>query len=38
LTPYFSCSGGPDVVSIKSTMGDVTPNFCFGIRWDLRVT
>jgi hypothetical protein len=34
----FSCSGGPGVVSIKSTPGHVTWNFCFYIRWDLRVT
>jgi hypothetical protein len=35
---YFSCSGGPATVSIKSALEHVTPNFCFCIRWDLRVT
>jgi hypothetical protein len=29
----FSCSGGPDVVSIKSALGYVTLNFCFCILW-----
>jgi hypothetical protein len=28
-TQYFSCSGGPDAVSIKSTPGHVTLNFVF---------
>jgi hypothetical protein len=35
---YFSCSGGPGVVSIKSVLGHIKPNMCFCIRWDLRVT
>jgi hypothetical protein len=26
---YFSCSGGPGAVSIKSVPGHVTPNLCF---------
>jgi hypothetical protein len=26
---YFSCSGGPDAVSIKSTLGHVTPTMRF---------
>jgi hypothetical protein len=29
LMHYFSCSGGLDAVSIKSTPGDVTRNLCF---------
>jgi hypothetical protein len=29
---YFSCSGGPDAISIKSVSGHVTPNLCFCIR------
>jgi hypothetical protein len=32
---YFSCSGGPEVVSIKSAQGHVTQNFSFCIPWDL---
>jgi hypothetical protein len=28
-THYFSCSGGTGVVSIKSVVGDITPNFYF---------
>jgi hypothetical protein len=28
-THCFSCSGGPDAVSIKSTPGHVRPNMCF---------
>jgi hypothetical protein len=33
----FSCSGGPDVVYIKSAPGHVTPNLCFYNMWDGRV-
>jgi hypothetical protein len=36
-THYFSCLGGPDVVSTKCTSGHITLNLCFCIRWDLRV-
>jgi hypothetical protein len=35
---YFSFSSGPGAVSIKNASGHVTPNFCFGIWWDLWVT
>jgi hypothetical protein len=35
---YFSCSGGPGVVSIKSSSGHLVPNLYFCIRWDLQVT
>jgi hypothetical protein len=31
LMHYFSLSGGPGVVSIKSAMGHVTSNLCFYI-------
>jgi hypothetical protein len=37
-THYFSCSGGPSVVSIKSAPGHVTVNLCFSIQWHLQVT
>jgi hypothetical protein len=36
-THYFSCSCGTDTNSTKSTLGHVTPNLCFSIRWDMRV-
>jgi hypothetical protein len=32
---YFSCSGGPGAVSIKSVLGHVTPNLFFCFQWDL---
>jgi hypothetical protein len=32
VTHYFSCSGGPGAVSIKSVLRHVTPNLCFCIR------
>jgi hypothetical protein len=35
---YFLCSGGPNAVFIKNALGQVTPNLCFYIRWDLRIT
>jgi hypothetical protein len=35
---YFSCLGGPGVLSIKSTPRHVTPNLCSCIWWDLWVT
>jgi hypothetical protein len=34
----FSCSGGPGAVYIKSALEHVTPNLCFFITWDVRVT
>jgi hypothetical protein len=33
---YFSCSGGPNAVSIKSVPGHVMSNLCFCILWDLQ--
>jgi hypothetical protein len=35
---YFSFSDGPDAVSMKNPLGNVTPTLCFCIRWNLRVT
>jgi hypothetical protein len=35
---YFSCSGGASMDSTRNAPGHVTPNLCFCIRWDLRVT
>jgi hypothetical protein len=35
---YFSCSGGPGMVSRNSAVGNVTSNWCFCIRWDMQVT
>jgi hypothetical protein len=37
-TDYFSCSGGPSAVFIKSTPGHNALNLCFSIRRDLWVT
>jgi hypothetical protein len=37
-THYFSLLGGPSVVFIKNAFGHVTPNMCFCIRLDPRVT
>jgi hypothetical protein len=35
---YFSCSGGPGMVFIKTVLGHIMPNLCFCIWWDLWVT
>jgi hypothetical protein len=35
---YFSSSGVPSAVSIKSALGHITANLCFSILWDLRIT
>jgi hypothetical protein len=37
-THYFPCSGGPGLDPIKSTPRHITPNLCFCIRCDIRVT
>jgi hypothetical protein len=37
VNALFSWSGRPGAVSIKSLQGNVTPNLCFCIRWDLLV-
>jgi hypothetical protein len=37
-THYFSWSGGPSVVFLKSAFGHVMLNLCFRIRWDMRAT
>jgi hypothetical protein len=37
-TNYFSCSGGPSAVFIKSAPGHNALNLCFSIRRDLWVT
>jgi hypothetical protein len=38
VNTLFPCSGGPSAISIKSALGNVMPNLCFGICCDLRVT
>jgi hypothetical protein len=35
VVALFFCSGGPSTVSIKSVPGQVVPNLCFFIWWDL---
>jgi hypothetical protein len=37
-TNYFSCSGGPGVVSIKCVLGHIMLNLCICILRDLRGT
>jgi hypothetical protein len=37
-THYFSCSFVPGADHTKTTLGHVTPNLCFCIRWDLLAT
>jgi hypothetical protein len=37
-THYFSCSGGPGAVSIKSALAHIKLDVCFCIWWDLHVT
>jgi hypothetical protein len=34
----FFVIGSADAVFINSEIGHITPNLCFCIRWDLRVT
>jgi hypothetical protein len=38
LTHYFLCSGGNGTDSTKREPGNITPNLCFCMQWDLRVT
>jgi hypothetical protein len=38
LHNIFHVSGGTGTDSTTSARGDITPNLCFCMRWDLRVT
>jgi hypothetical protein len=38
LLNFFLCFGGTGTYSTKSASGNVTPNLCFSIQWDLQVT
>jgi hypothetical protein len=38
IDTLYSNSGGTGKDMRKSALGEVTPNLCFRIRWDLRVT